>query len=79
MKSAIDEQQQECVGCGVLSPKTETNFTLISSRYGWRLTRTFTLEGRKLMQWRCPACFARYRAGSPPTASGPPPASTRKP
>ena len=27
-----------CVDCGEQSPQTETNYTLISSRYGWRLS-----------------------------------------
>ncbi len=84
MKRAIGEQQQErvihqCVDCGEIAPPTETNFTLISSRHGWRLTRTFTPDGRKVMQWRCPECFARYRAGGAPPSSEPPPTSARKP
>jgi len=29
---------QTCVDCNAQSPQTETNFTLISARYGWRLS-----------------------------------------
>jgi hypothetical protein len=41
---------------------TETNYTLISQQYGWRLTRRTTAAGRKVAEWRCPDCFAKYRA-----------------
>jgi hypothetical protein len=52
---------RQCVDCGALSPETETNYTLISSRHGWRLTRSFDAEGRKIMEWRCPPCWNRFR------------------
>ncbi|WP_437781040.1 hypothetical protein [Sorangium sp. So ce1097] len=51
--------------CGASAPKTETNYTLISSRYGWRLTRTADANGRRVMEWRCPSCYTRYRAKRP--------------
>ncbi|XXT20331.1 hypothetical protein WME94_02020 [Sorangium sp. So ce429] len=56
---------QRCVDCGTPAPKTETNYTLISSRYGWRLTRTVDASGRRMMEWRCPACYTRYRSKRP--------------
>ncbi|AUX39095.1 uncharacterized protein SOCE26_004770 [Sorangium cellulosum] len=56
---------QRCVDCSTPAPKTETNYTLISSRYGWRLTRTLDAHGRRMMEWRCPACYGRYRASRP--------------
>ncbi len=50
-----------CVGCGIVPPPTDTNYTLISPQHGWRLLRTFDKAGRKVMQWRCPTCWANYR------------------
>jgi hypothetical protein len=52
---------RECVECGTKSPETETNYTLISSRHGWRLTRSFDAEGRRVMQWRCPNCWNNFK------------------
>ncbi|WP_437813994.1 hypothetical protein [Sorangium sp. So ce1078] len=56
---------QRCVDCGTPAPKTETNYTLISSRYGWRLTRTVDANGQRMMEWRCPGCYSRYRSRKP--------------
>lgn len=51
-----------CVDCAVLSPVVETSFTLISSRFGWRLHRFREAEsGRVMMQWRCPRCWRLFR------------------
>jgi hypothetical protein len=50
-----------CNDCGTQSPEVETNYTLISSRHGWRLHRSLDAAGRTLMQWRCPECWARFR------------------
>ena len=49
----------QCVDCGMASPMTNTNYTLISQT-GWRLTRA-QHEGKVAMEWRCPACWARMR------------------
>jgi hypothetical protein len=53
--------RHQCVGCGVVSPETETNYTLISARYGWRLTRKVDVTGRSQMEWRCPRCWDAFR------------------
>lgn len=50
-----------CVDCGTTSPTTETNYTLISARHGWRLTLGLDDKGVRTMQWRCPACWGRRR------------------
>ena len=34
-----------CVGCGKQSPVVESDHTLISTRFGWRLTRKVSPEG----------------------------------
>jgi hypothetical protein len=57
-----DRESPRCVDCSAVAPPTGTNYTLISSRFGWRLTRMRTLSGRKVMEWRCPSCFSRSRA-----------------
>ncbi|HVJ15873.1 MAG TPA: hypothetical protein VM686_10530 [Polyangiaceae bacterium] len=51
-----------CVGCGTNSPETETNYTLISSRHGWRLVFKPGSDGRRVSEWRCPKCWADLKA-----------------
>ncbi|MGC4092464.1 MAG: hypothetical protein QM756_32220 [Polyangiaceae bacterium] len=53
--------RNRCVDCSTLSPKTDTNYTLISARHGWRLTRQVDESGRNVLQWRCPRCWEKYR------------------
>ena len=55
------KERRKCVDCSALAPETETNYTLISQRHGWRLTRGKDAAGRKVMEWRCPDCYARVR------------------
>ena len=57
----FDNGREHCVGCNAIAPATETNYTLISQRHGWRLTRATTSTGRKISEWRCPECFEKYR------------------
>jgi len=72
-------ERQKCFDCGTFAPATETNYTLISSTHGWRLTRRVTDAGL-VLEWRCPNCWTAYRnakiaAGEPviPTRSSVPP------
>lgn len=59
-------ERKVCRDCGCLSPKTETNYTLISSRFGWRLSRETDSSGEVQMVWRCPECWnARRRSHLP--------------
>jgi len=53
--------RQTCIDCGGLSPETETNYTLISSQFGWRLTRTRLPNGTFVVEWRCPVCWKGYK------------------
>jgi hypothetical protein len=65
--------RQTCVGCGKKSPETETNYTLISAQFGWRLTRYTGPDGALVVQWRCPNCwrdFKRARPGAGATGAG---------
>jgi hypothetical protein len=63
------------VTCGKQAPETETNYTLISAQFGWRLTRYKRADGTLVLEWRCPNCwreFKRSRNGVPPSgAPGP--------
>jgi hypothetical protein len=50
-----------CADCGIAAPQTETNYTLISARHGWRLSLQRTPDGRKETVWRCPSCWELFR------------------
>jgi hypothetical protein len=50
-----------CVDCKLIQPKTDTNYTLISPKFGWRLTKTTDANGTRKMEWRCPECWARHK------------------
>jgi hypothetical protein len=52
---------QTCVDCGRQPPQTETNYTLISARHGWRLSRSVDPSGLRVMKWRCPDCWKKHR------------------
>lgn len=56
--------QRQCVDCGSHAPRTQTAHTLISSKHGWRLSRARATEGYSF-QWRCPKCWAAYKARTP--------------
>jgi hypothetical protein len=55
-------ERQTCADCQALSPVTETNYTLIGSKYGWRLTKRRDGNGRLAMEWRCPKCWRVFKA-----------------
>jgi hypothetical protein len=57
------DDRQTCTDCGQQPPATETNYTLISARHGWRLSRAIAPNGIKVMKWRCPDCWRKYRTG----------------
>jgi hypothetical protein len=50
-----------CVACGKKSPATNTDYTLISAQFGWRLARTRMPNGHVLMEWRCPDCWREHK------------------
>jgi hypothetical protein len=50
-----------CVGCGAVAPDTDTNHTLISSTFGWRLTRRKSFDGTTLLDWRCAKCWKQLK------------------
>jgi len=71
----MDAPEIRCIDCRAPSPDVETEYTLISSRFGWRLTRRLERDGATTLEWRCPACWARYKQLK--AASGEPPSSRR--
>ena len=56
-----DGESHVCIDCGTVSPRTHTSYTLISSLYGWRLTRGVDRTGEICLEWHCPACWAKQR------------------
>jgi hypothetical protein len=64
-------KSETCVGCQKQSPLTETDYTLISTNFGWRLTRKVSAEGTLVLEWRCPACWSEYKRSRPEVATTP--------
>jgi len=62
--------RQTCVDCHKQSPETETDYTLISAQFGWRLTRGKAADGSLVIEWRCPSCWREYKRarGAPASA-----------
>jgi hypothetical protein len=50
-----------CVVCGIESPKTDTNYTLISPKFGWRLSRRAAGDGTFIVEWRCADCWTKHK------------------
>lgn len=83
----MDEKRIFCLDCSAKSPEVETEYTLISGRFGWRLTRRMARDGSAVLEWRCPTCWAKYKAEKaalPPDSQEPapisrPPSSRRGP
>ena len=62
--------RETCADCGKEAPQTETNYTLISAQFGWRLTRSKTAKGDLLVEWRCPECWRAFKKLRPGTITG---------
>jgi hypothetical protein len=60
----MSHQRQTCSDCGKRSPETETNYTLISSAFGWRLSKEPNGTLEPLVKWRCPECWKKFKASS---------------
>lgn len=52
--------RQICVDCRRTAPQTDTDYTLISGKFGWRLHRRKTHEGWTI-DWRCPDCWRAFK------------------
>ena len=69
MGSVADAQR--CAACGKQAPETETNYTLISAQFGWRLSRYKKDDGSIVLEWRCPNCWREFKRAHAPSGSGP--------
>jgi len=54
-------ERPTCVDCAADAPETETNYTLISSTFGWRLARRRLPGGAVSVEWRCAACWRNHK------------------
>jgi hypothetical protein len=54
-------ERPACADCKRLAPETETEYTLISTDHGWRLTRVRKPDGAFVFVWRCPTCWRAYK------------------
>jgi hypothetical protein len=65
MGMSVQKPRFHCADCGVESPEAPENdpTPLISIKYGWRIRRHLSAEGRTVLEARCPACAAT-RGGS---------------
>jgi hypothetical protein len=61
MSDEDDTPERRCVDCRRPAPEQASEYTLISSRYGWRLTKATSTAGETVLEWRCSECFAQYR------------------
>ena len=62
--------RQKCVGCGRVSPETNGEITLTTS-FGWRIRRAVGPTGEGVAEWRCPACWQRFKASQHPAGESP--------
>jgi hypothetical protein len=70
-------RREKCHDCKVEAPETNTEYTLISARYGWRVVRSVDAAGDTVLEWRCPACWKRYKEA--PRSVAPSTAAPRRP
>jgi hypothetical protein len=56
-------QRFTCIDCGVVSPElnADEGSTLISIKYGWRITRRRDQKGPPAIDARCPDCWTKRR------------------
>ncbi|HEY2518429.1 MAG TPA: hypothetical protein VGI39_46490 [Polyangiaceae bacterium] len=52
-----------CFDCGIAAP--ETGRETLTNYHGWRARRD---DARARIEWRCPACWQKYKARAEPKA-----------
>ena len=67
MKEITSEGRNTCVGCGAISPPAQNNYSLITARFGWRLTRNVDGAGHRILEWRCRDCWTKWKNASDET------------
>jgi hypothetical protein len=58
---SMEIDHPRCGGCRAPSPPTNSNYTLISQKHGWRLVLKEDESGNRVGQWSCPACWTKKR------------------
>jgi hypothetical protein len=61
-----------CFDCQTPAPPTNSYYTLIGPTHGWRMTRTAQSDGSMGVEWRCPACWRKYKAAAAAAGNYPP-------
>jgi hypothetical protein len=61
-EKAASSERASCADCGMQSPPTSTDSTLISAQFGWRLVQRRLPDGRRSPVWRCPYCWRKFKA-----------------
>lgn len=61
LASGTHAVRHECVDCGALSPNEHGDNTLISMKYGWRLSRTPDGAGGHRFDWHCKSCWNKAK------------------
>jgi hypothetical protein len=51
-----------CVGCSKRLSEVDTSSSLVSLKFGWRLTRRRDANGSSGSEWRCPECWQAHKA-----------------
>jgi hypothetical protein len=57
-------QSEACATCGKKPPTVDTNYTLFSSKFGWRLSKQRNADGTVHIDWLCPDCWKAHKSGS---------------
>lgn len=60
-RTPSEELQVVCVDCGAVAPETDTAYTLIGRRHGWRVIFVVDDQGKRAPEWRCDKCFRRAK------------------
>jgi hypothetical protein len=63
------QDHAKCIDCKKRAPTTQSDYTLISAQFGWRLSRTQLPNGTYEVDWRCPECWAAYKKRTRPFAT----------
>jgi len=58
-----------CSRCAAKSPPVASDFTLLGASLGWRVARRQRPDGATVVEWFCPECWRKRRAGTVPPGS----------
>ena len=55
---------RSCVRCRATAPSTDTEYTLISQKHGWRCRKVENAGGVPRLEWYCDSCWKGARVGA---------------